>query len=97
METIYTLTSWVKEIIDNEHAKTLDEIRINAIGDLGRDTLIKMAKSRLEYWNQYYPNKKEKNKIAYMCNVCSNKICETNGVIVRDETLFIKLVKNRGL
>lgn len=93
METIYTLTGWVKKIIDNERAQTLDEIRIDAIGDLGRDTLLKMAKSQLEYWNQYYPNKKRKYRIAYMCCVCSNNICDVNNVIVRDKAIFAKLIK----
>lgn len=95
METIYTLTGWVKKIIDSEHAQTLDEIRIDAIGDLGKDTLVKMAKSQLEYWNQYYHyhNKKRKYKIAYMCTVCSNKVCDVNNVIVRDKAIFAKLIK----
>ncbi len=92
METVYTLTGWVKKIIDNDNAQTLDEIRIDAIGDLGRDTLIEMAKSQLEYWNQYYPNKKRKYKIAYTCFVCSNKIIR-NGILGRDKAIFGKLVK----
>lgn len=26
MKTIFTLTGWVRKVIDNEHAKTLEEI-----------------------------------------------------------------------
>lgn len=93
METIYTLTGWVRKVIDNEHAKTLEEIRIDAVGDLGKENLVEMAKSQLNIWNVRYPKKKRKYKIAYTCSVFSNTVSDMNGIIVRDESIFVKLVK----
>lgn len=93
METIYTLTGWVKKIINNETAKVLEEIRMDAVGDLGKENLIQIAKNYLEVWNNRYPDKKRKYPIAYACSVFSNKVYETNGIIGRDTTVFIKLIK----
>lgn len=44
METIYTLTGWVKKIINNETAKVFEEIRMDAVGDLGKENLTQIAK-----------------------------------------------------
>lgn len=93
METIYTLTGWVKKVIDNEHAKVLEEIRMDAVGELGKETLIRRATDYLEIWNNRYPDKKRKYKIGYFCSVFSNKVCENNGILVRDKTFFTKLIK----
>lgn len=93
METIYTLTGWVRKIIDNEHARTLEEIYIDAVGDLGKDTLVEIAKKQLEIWSNIYSNKKRKHKIAYTCTVYSNNVCDKNGIITRDQTIFAKLIK----
>lgn len=93
METIYTLTGWVKKIINNETTKVLEEIRMDAVGDFGKESLIQIAKNYLEAWNDRYPDKKRKYPIAYACSVFSNKVHETNGIIGRDTTIFIKLIK----
>lgn len=39
METIYTFTGWVKKIINNESAKVLEEIRMDAVGDFGKESI----------------------------------------------------------
>lgn len=93
METIYTLTGWVKKVIDNEHAQTLDEIHVCAVGDLGKETLVKMAIGNLEMWQTIYANKKGKKTIAFSCSVFSNKVNEKSGILTREETVFVKLVK----
>lgn len=93
METIYTFTGWVKKVIDNEHAKILEEIRIDALGDLGKETLVKLAKDYLQTWNNRYPNKKRKYKIAYACFVFSNRVCEKNAIMLRDKNVFTKFIK----
>ena len=93
METIYTLTGWVKQVIDNEHAKVLEEIRMNAAGELGKETLLKIATGNLKIWNDRYSNRKRKYAIAYMCCVYSNEVCKENGILVRDKTIFSKIIK----
>lgn len=93
METIYTLTGWVKKIINNENTKVLEEIRMDAVGDFGKESLIQIAKYYLEVWNNRYPDKKRKHQIAYACSVFSNKVHEMNGILGRDTTIFVKLIK----
>lgn len=93
METIYTLIGWVKKVIDNEHAKVLEEIRMDAVGKLGKETLIQIAADYLKTWDNRYPDKKRKHKIGYSCSVYSNKVCENNGILVRNKTQFTKLIK----
>lgn len=98
METIFTLTGWVRKVIDNEHAKTLEEIRYDAVGNIGKETLMDMAKGYLDYWNKSYhiENKRKKFKIVAVCTVYSNKVAN-NGFITRDETIFTKLIKSELL
>lgn len=93
METIYTLTGWVKKVIDNKHAKILEEIRIYAMGELGKETLVRFAKDQLEIWNNRYPHRKRKYVIAYGCTVFTNTVCKKNGIIVKDKTILSKIIK----
>lgn len=93
MDTIYTLKGWVKKVINNEKAKVLEEISIVAVGDSGKETLMEIARDYLKIWSNRYPDKKRKYKIAYACFVFSNKIYPTNGIIERDKTIFIRIIK----
>ena len=93
METIYTLTGWVRKVINNENARPLEEIHFNAVGDVGRDTLVRIAANWMEVWKSQYPNRKRKYPIAYTCSVFSNKVGAKSSITERDQTIFFKLVK----
>lgn len=94
METIYTLTGWVKKVIDKENAKLLQEINISASGELGKETLMQYAKQQLEIWNNCYPQKKRKYIIVYACIIFANTVCKTNGILTRGKTIFSKIEKS---
>ena len=47
METIYSFKGWVKAIIDNENAEVLCQLEENGVGNIGKKTLVEMAKAQL--------------------------------------------------
>lgn len=46
METIYSFKGWVKAIIDNENAEVLCQLEENGVGNIGKKTLVEMAKAQ---------------------------------------------------
>lgn len=53
MERIYSFKGWVKAIIDNENAEVLCQLEENGVGNIGKKTLVEMAKAQFEHWKEF--------------------------------------------
>lgn len=76
METVYSLEGWVKEVIDNENAEILQRFNDNGMGEMGKRTLVEMAKSHFEFWRGYCKQLDTENKTAVYVHVYAN-VCPT--------------------
>ena len=53
METVYSLKGWVKAVIDNENAEVLYQLEENGVGNLGKETLVEMAKAQFNFGKSF--------------------------------------------
>ncbi len=84
METVYSLKGWVKAIIDNENAEVLYQLEENGVGNLGKETLVEMAKAQFEYWKEFCQLLDTGSRIAVYVRVYVNAILP-NGLLCRKE------------
>lgn len=84
METVYSLKGWVKAVIDNENAEVLYQLEENAVGNLGKETLVEMAKAQFNFWKEFCQLLNTENWIAVYVCVYANSILP-NGLLCRKE------------
>lgn len=84
METVYSIEGWVKEVIDNENAEFLQRFNDNGMGEMGKRTLVEMAKSHFEFWRGYCKQLDTENKTAVYVHVYANVVLP-NGLLCRKE------------
>lgn len=84
METIYSFKGWVKAIIDNENAEVLCQLEENGVGNIGKKTLVEMAKEQFEHWKEFCQLPDTESRIAVHVCVYGNDILP-NGLLCRKE------------
>lgn len=84
METVYSFKRWVKKVIDNENAEILQRFNDNGIGEMGKRTLVEMAKSHFGFWRGYCKQLEAANKTAVYVHVYANVVLP-NGLLGRKE------------
>ena len=84
METIYSFKGWVKAIIDNENAEVLCQLEENGVGNIGKKTLVEMAKAQFEHWKEFCQLLDTESRIAMYVCVYGNDILP-NGLLCRKE------------
>ena len=84
MERIYSFKGWVKAIIDNENAEVLCQLEENGVGNIGKKTLVEMAKAQFEHWKEFCQLPDTESRIAVHVCVYGNDILP-NGLLCRKE------------
>lgn len=93
METVYTYKGCVKRKINNNEAKVLESVEMHAVGEIGKNFLIRIAEQQLNTWNDIYITNDKRRKNFAICTVCSNMVSENNGLLIRDNMVFGKRIK----
>lgn len=78
------LQGWVKAIIDNENAEVLCQLEENGVGNIGKKTLVEMAKAQFEHWKEFCQLLDTESRIAMYVCVYGNDILP-NGLLCRKE------------
>lgn len=78
------LQGWVKAIIDNENAEVLCQLEENGVGNIGKKTLVEIAKAQFEHWKEFCQLLDTESRIAVHVCVYGNDILP-NGLLCRKE------------